>query len=279
MHPILSNLTRNCQRFFHAQQGFSLIETAIVLAIMATLIGFGLPLLSRLQMTQKHNACLKNIELSQQILNQYFHYYNRLPCPASEDDPTLAGVAPPDCPHAASWSGSLPYRTLGLPRSQALDSQGQVLRYHIDPHYTSAEGRKMPPTQGDHRILVLTSDNQPVVVHDKNPIIYILQANNTSQFKAELSSGQRVFHEPSTVVDTTQFPYKLVWIAVDTVTAPYSQNALTHHNHADKDNPKMRIPPSEHAVDSISDMNDSPALKADLPLDNISQQDDRNFDE
>ena len=101
--------------------GFSLVEMAIVLAIVALLLGGLLPSISSQIEQQRRSETRKQLDEIQQALIGYAIIYGRLPCPASstsngaEDPSSGSGV----CTHP--YDGFVPAATLGL---TSVDSQG-----------------------------------------------------------------------------------------------------------------------------------------------------------
>lgn len=121
--------------------GFSLIEMAIVLFIIALLLGGLLPTLSGQIEQQRRNETRVQIADIQQALYGFAIINGRLPCPASStsnglEDPLTAstGVA---CNH--QFDGFLPAATLGVisgtdllgNKGYAVDGWGNRIRYAV----------------------------------------------------------------------------------------------------------------------------------------------------
>jgi len=116
--------------------GFTLVEMAMVLIIVALLLGGLLPTLSS-QVEQRHeNDTRKQLDDIQQALIGYAIINGRLPCPAT---PTSNGAESPagggNCTSFSNGSfvGYIPAATLGLTGSTSsglvLDSWGNPIRY------------------------------------------------------------------------------------------------------------------------------------------------------
>ena len=117
------------------QCGFTLVEMAIVLAIVALILGGLLPTISG-QVEQRHRQeTLKQLDDIQQALIGYAIVNGKLPCPA---DPTIAtgsvnaGVAPvAPCPLT---TGVIPWTTLG---TSEMDSWGHRFTYAVSASFTT----------------------------------------------------------------------------------------------------------------------------------------------
>ena len=117
------------------QTGFTLVEMAMVLMIVALLLGGLLPTITS-QVEQRHeNDTRKQLDEIQQALIGYAITYGRLPCPASPsantglEDPAGGGA----CNHF--YDGYVPAATLGLSGASSsgfvLDSWGNPIRYAV----------------------------------------------------------------------------------------------------------------------------------------------------
>lgn len=118
--------------------GFSLIEMAIVLFIIALLLGGLLPTVSSQIEQQRTNETRKQLDEIQQALIGYAITYGRLPCPASDttngiEDPPGTGI----CTH--QYDGFVPAATLGSTtgvdnqgtKGFAVDAWGNRIRYVV----------------------------------------------------------------------------------------------------------------------------------------------------
>lgn len=142
-------------------KGFSLIEMAIVLFIVALLLGGLLPTVSS-QIEQQHRTeTRKQLEEIQQALIGYAIINGRLPCPADGTTPTGQSnttVTPP-LPAGAEYknpaatacfnaSGVLPWATLGV---RETDAWGRRFTYRVSPLFadsTDGSGCTGPITAG-----------------------------------------------------------------------------------------------------------------------------------
>jgi prepilin-type N-terminal cleavage/methylation domain-containing protein len=115
------------------QQGFTLVEMAIVLLIVGLLLGGLLPILSS-QVDQRHvSETSKQLDEIKEALIGYAVINGRLPCPAystgAESPATGTGI----CDHP--YNGFVPAATLGLSGTDssgfAVDSWGNRIRYAV----------------------------------------------------------------------------------------------------------------------------------------------------
>jgi prepilin-type N-terminal cleavage/methylation domain-containing protein len=115
------------------QTGFSLVEMAIVLAIVALLLGGLLPTISSQIEQQRRNETRKQLEEIKESLYGFAISRGYLPCPASQ----LTGVedrngATQQCNVRL---GYLPWVTLGSNRS---DGWGRLFRYSVTYAFSNA---------------------------------------------------------------------------------------------------------------------------------------------
>ena len=97
--------------------GFSLVEMAIVLAIVALLLGGLLPTISSQIEQQRRSEVRKQMDEIQQALIGYAIVNGRLPCPAK---PTIAtGSANAGVADCTLTTGVIPWATLGTSETEA----------------------------------------------------------------------------------------------------------------------------------------------------------------
>lgn len=123
--------------------GFSLVEMAIVLAIIALALAAGLSLVSGQQDAQQLTATNDKIPNLIDAVRTFLSQNYRLPCPAV---PTIAPGSPGYGTEAATTGtctgavidssnsvaeGVLPWATLGLPRDSVVDGYGNLYTYQV----------------------------------------------------------------------------------------------------------------------------------------------------
>ena len=108
----------------HNSSGFTLVEMAIVLAIVALLLGGLLPTISA-QIEQQHR--IETRKYMNEVLDALLGYAlvnGHLPCPDKDDN----GVAEATCTTTAQQVGTLPYVDLGVLDHDAYNT---VLKYAV----------------------------------------------------------------------------------------------------------------------------------------------------
>lgn len=112
--------------------GFSLVEMAIVLIILALLIGvFITPLSAQLDQSKVTEARRDLAEIKEALLG-YVAANGVLPCPDNTGD-GLADVCP-NTNSTSSTEGNLPWSTFGL---KATDPWGRAYRYRVNNAFTT----------------------------------------------------------------------------------------------------------------------------------------------
>lgn len=118
-------------KFYKNDQGFSLLELAIVLSIFGIIAGMSAPLLYHRSVASKIEISKNHHEQIMIALASFVLRYSRLPCPCLS--PQDEGIAPLTCDHVSGAYGLVPYATLGLPSSLGLDGFKTPIRYAVDP--------------------------------------------------------------------------------------------------------------------------------------------------
>jgi prepilin-type N-terminal cleavage/methylation domain-containing protein len=113
------------------QRGFSLIEMAVVLAIVGLLLGGLLPSISGQIEQQRRNETRKYMTEVRDALLGYAIANKHLPCPATAGD----GIAATTCTTVASQTGSLPYKDLGVVDK---DAYGNILVYAVTKEFANS---------------------------------------------------------------------------------------------------------------------------------------------
>jgi prepilin-type N-terminal cleavage/methylation domain-containing protein len=130
--------------------GFSLIEVALVVAILAIIGGglissIGARLINkRIAHTERHLRDARTALVGFAAVNDA-----RLPCPDADGDGKADGIAPERAVTNAFCEvadGGLPWRTLGV---AAHDAWGNVVRYRPDAAFAHPNGLASPPNTRD----------------------------------------------------------------------------------------------------------------------------------
>ncbi len=201
--------------------GFSLVEMAIVLTIVALLLGGLLPTISS-QIEQGRRAeTRKQLDEIQQALVGYAIINGRLPCPTTTADPSNVnyGVADASCSGTVAAEGYLPWKTLGVAETDAWGSKRGssgaawigYWRYRVDRNFSSnfslitgfsADALLIQDTSGSS---VTTTTERPVA------IIYSTGANITADGQNSSYEGTSGIYQSDGISST--FDDMLIWVA------------------------------------------------------------------
>lgn len=205
-------------------RGFTLLEMAIVLAILAVLLGGLLPLLSGQMEQQRRNETGKQLNEIRDALYGYAIINGYLPCPTTTTDPASAnyGNADTACSANLSAEGYLPWKTLGVAEMDAWGikrgSSGAAWtgywRYRVDRNFAdpgnkftlgtgfSADALTIRDNVGNN---ITSSSERPVaIVYSTGPDI----AADGQNASFESSSGIYQSDVPSPTFDDIT-----IWIA------------------------------------------------------------------
>jgi prepilin-type N-terminal cleavage/methylation domain-containing protein len=155
------------------QRGFTLVELAVALMIVALLIGmFVVPLGTQMD-GQRIAETQKQLELARDAVLGFAVARGRLPCPATRNTPTgAAGAGTENC---ALGEGVLPWADLGVAET---DAWGRRFTYRVTPSFADAPpaGMQASFAMGDNGAITVTNgagniaSNLPgiIVSHGKN---------------------------------------------------------------------------------------------------------------
>lgn len=146
-----ARLRRIAARFLCDQQGFSLIELTLVLAILGVVIGGMLPLLGSWMERNTLQTTRSRMDAVDEALLLFLMRQQRLPCPAlpgAEGQPGGAEALTQTVPQGAGGqaravrcartTGMIPYRALGLPQRLVLDGWSRPFSYAVMPELAQA---------------------------------------------------------------------------------------------------------------------------------------------
>jgi type II secretory pathway pseudopilin PulG len=134
----------------NTQQGITLAEVAISVAIIGILMGGALELYQRAHTQRQYETTYDNMDTIIQALSVYVETAGRLPCPADPAAPVATlgwerGIKPADLQAGKSPTGScdaktregiVPFMTIGLPVQTARDGWGNFYSYAVSPVFT-----------------------------------------------------------------------------------------------------------------------------------------------
>jgi prepilin-type N-terminal cleavage/methylation domain-containing protein len=127
------------------QSGFTLAETAIVLAVLAVVIGALVPSFLSMRVAEQARMTAQNIQTVMRSVAGFVQSAGCVPCPvpagsSSDGYGNVRGDTSPtpnSCAACTNAVGLLPYRSLGLPESLAKDAYGHWLTYAVDTRLAS----------------------------------------------------------------------------------------------------------------------------------------------
>lgn len=205
----------------HLQQGFTLVEMAIVVLIAGLVVGSVFSFMSVQQDQQKQQITLDRQKKISLAMASFAQSNNRLPCPASwnvESDDATYGNALAACGTDALRKGIVPFRTLGLTVSDIVDGYNHPFTYVV-------AARAVSPTGNVHEKCRTadwgTSGNnyspgkarfccQQVV----NPQIEIFNDNAATNLATNLQSiTGSPMGDPGTIIATAPANHRLTYIA------------------------------------------------------------------
>ena len=153
-------------------KGFTLIEIAIVLAIIGLLVGTGFSSLGGYLDNAKQSHTQGNLLATKQALLNYVKVNKHMPCPDADGN----GVSEPrigtNSTRCSTSLGTVPYDDIGLPRAVASDDYANLFGYAI--HEEASNAGVMDVSLGDSSLLLqpgayFYNTNAPVFDIDTPP--------------------------------------------------------------------------------------------------------------
>ena len=125
------------------QNGFTLVELAVVIAIVGLILGaFLAPLRAQIDASRIRDTERMLGEIGQALIG-YAITRGALPCPDVASD-GIDGAAPAACTGTA-LEGFLPFQALGVPRA---DAWGRLFRYRVTQEFSIRAVTGQPPAAG-----------------------------------------------------------------------------------------------------------------------------------
>ncbi len=205
------------------QRGFSLVEMAIVLAIVALLLAGLLPTLSAQVEQQRRTETRKLMDEIQQALFGYAIINGHLPCPSSASNPNF-GEADASCVSPSS-EGFLPWKSLGVSETDAWGIKGSTQRigywrYRVEPAFASSVAFTLSTTSSSTLDLqVRDSMNNRLTSSSERPLAIIfstgpdLTPNGENANYEQSSNATYQSDTPGKNPDGTNFDDLTVWIS------------------------------------------------------------------
>lgn len=115
-----------------AQQGFTLIEMAIAVAIFGLLASGAIMATSAWLGKQALDKTARNLDRIESALTVYMVQNGGLPCPYNNNNVPAGTPVALDCTVVTFAVGIVPYRALGLQRTDVLDGWNRYITYAVD---------------------------------------------------------------------------------------------------------------------------------------------------
>jgi prepilin-type N-terminal cleavage/methylation domain-containing protein len=194
------------------QTGFTLVEIAIVLAIVAFLLGGLLPTISSQMEQQRRTETRKYMEDVNNALLGYAISHKRLPCPDTDVVPDGLENAP--C--AATQVGTLPYKDLGVVDK---DAYSHALVYAVTSAFTDSVTPFTLTTPGA-MVVCPAATNCPATYLTNNAVAVIVSrgANGANTTSAdELANDTADTNFVSHDLSQNSFDDLVIWISPNTL--------------------------------------------------------------
>lgn len=159
------------------QLGFTLVEMAVVVFLIGILATMGLSAANSILANSSISNTKKKQEVIRDVLITYMATNKRLPCPAIDENGIEAKSAtvPSIC---TGYFGVLPYQTLGLSKSAALDGWENLFSYAVSSQWTLAYANtNTATTSNNSNIAFNPGDAGTLPVSNRTPAT---NATNTS---------------------------------------------------------------------------------------------------
>jgi prepilin-type N-terminal cleavage/methylation domain-containing protein len=117
--------------------GFTLVELAIVLLIVALLVGMLMVPLGTQFDQARYSETQKHLDIAREAVVGFAIATGRLPCPATPTTATTSAVPVPGIENCALTEGVVPWAALGIPEA---DAWGRRLTYRVTAAWADAPG-------------------------------------------------------------------------------------------------------------------------------------------
>ena len=228
----------------HTQRGFTLTELAVVLVVIALLLGGLIVPLSTQRDIENQKATTRQLTGIRDALIGFVITYGRLPCPDTDTDPSAAvyGLEEITCTADQASEGFLPWKTLGTaehdawgsPWSSAAEPRQGHWRYRIERDYADAAllrslilngndnngepchgGSAIPPAFPDDCLAVVNNGGQRLYANKERPVAIVYSLGHDQQANGQNASfeGRRTT-DPTYQADipSANFDDQLIWL-------------------------------------------------------------------
>ncbi len=178
-------------------KGFTLVEIAIVLAILALLLGGMLVPISAQIDQQKIMETEKSIELAKEALTGFAMVKGYLPCPAVSATDGNEDRSSGNCNKRV---GFLPWVTLASPRQ---DAWGHLFRYSVSPAFSMATPTFSFSSSADITIWTRNAAGVLARLSNDNGIAAVVLSHGKDGYGGTSISGAALVSPPAANVDET----------------------------------------------------------------------------
>lgn len=176
-------------------KGFTLVEIAIVLAILALLLGGMLMPISAQIDQQKIMETERSIELAKEALTGFALVKGYLPCPAMSATDGNEDRSAGTCNKRV---GFLPWVTLGVPRQ---DAWGRLFRYSVSPAFSKTTPTFTMESTADITIRTRDATGMLVNLSNENGIPAVVLSHGKDGYGGTSLSGTVLASPPAANVD------------------------------------------------------------------------------
>ena len=225
----------NMEQITSVQQGFTLVELAIVLSIVGLLLAMIIPSLSAQRDIRNRNETLHLLNQAKEALIGYVLVNRHLPCPDAAATPNGVEGARTALGACLNNEGVLPWNTLGIGRT---DAWNHYFGYRAEATFSNnmtlftiadAENPGGMQIQGEGGINLVSTNSRPVAIilsYGANGFgsINTVQATpaniqpapaTTALDETENTDGDTIFvtHPPTQQGSVNEFDDLLVWVS------------------------------------------------------------------
>lgn len=228
MHPFLKDT-----------DGFTLVEMAIVLAIIGIIAGLSLPLMTHYKDQERKQITLKHQEIVLTVLGIYAARHHQLPCPSDQLLGNNSGMARLSCNDKTQTKafGFIPFRTLGIPESKTKDAYGHPMYYAVNPSLTDKDSYCISQST-DYTFKSLTvfdETGQPVMDPQENVPLAVVIVSEGEAYKKPVSSQEvenvtpnlQFYAHPYSQNPNQPFRQFILWASRDMLIRYYGNSTCT----------------------------------------------------
>lgn len=200
-------------------QGFSLLEMAVVLIMLALLMGGMLMPLQAQFEYQKLRQTNQSLAEIKDALIGFAMIHGRLPCPSYITNPVQAdfGVEASSCDATVSSDGYLPWKTIGVNETdawgtrQSSASGGMIgyWRYRVDKNFTT---NIQFDTNFGNSLSIINSRGDSITTTTERPVAIIYSTGRNLHADGENADYEATSGTYQSDIQSTNFDDILIWV-------------------------------------------------------------------